>query len=434
MRRLLVRPGPVVGCVAALGLGALLGVRLFAATVTISIVGSSGSQAFTPNPLSTSTGNTVVWTNNDGSTHRIVLDDNSYDSGNLFPGATTPALPVPTTSKTYHCAIHPSMVGTLPVAASAAPTITTHPSSQTVATGATVQFSVAAQGSSTPAIQWQYSTDGGATFVNLANVPPHSGVTTSTLTVTAAKASLNGTRYRAVATSGGVSANSNAATLTVTSSSIALTTGDYDYDGKADLVVFRPALGFWFTLPSTSTPSSTVGFGAQGDIPLPGDYDGDGKMDRALFRPSDGTTRVTQSSNSALIVSASTALSTDVPEPGDYDGDGKADVAFYRPSTGVWTVQRSSDATVATTQLGLLGDIPAPGDYDGDGKTDPTIFRPSTGTWYALNSSAGYASSTVVQWGLSGDVPAAGGLRRRRHDGFCGVPPIDGNVVRPHVE
>jgi plastocyanin len=82
------------------------------ATVTIAIVGSSGSQAFSPNPAMVGTGQTFVFRNNDVVTHRIVADNGAFDTGNMAPGATnalitiTSGNPIP-----FHCTIHPSMVG-----------------------------------------------------------------------------------------------------------------------------------------------------------------------------------------------------------------------------------------------------------------------------------------------------------------------------------
>jgi plastocyanin len=83
-------------------------------TVTANIVGSSGNQAFSPNPIAAPVGYTVVFKNNDSTTHHIVLDDGSADLGDLAPGATTSGFTVKTSSQLlFHCKIHSSMVGSL---------------------------------------------------------------------------------------------------------------------------------------------------------------------------------------------------------------------------------------------------------------------------------------------------------------------------------
>ena len=77
---------------------------------TISIVGQNGAQAFTPNPAPFG-GQSVVFKNNDGSTHRIVLNDGSVDTGDIAPGATSRAVTMPGSGTNFHCMIHPGMIG-----------------------------------------------------------------------------------------------------------------------------------------------------------------------------------------------------------------------------------------------------------------------------------------------------------------------------------
>jgi uncharacterized repeat protein (TIGR01451 family) len=57
------------------------------------------------------------------------------------------------------------------------PSVTTQPTDQTVAAGATANFTAAASGNPAPDVQWQMSKDGGATWVNML------GETSTTLTV-----------------------------------------------------------------------------------------------------------------------------------------------------------------------------------------------------------------------------------------------------------
>ena len=89
-----------------------------------------------------------------------------------------------------------------------APAITQNPANATVTAGATAQFTVAASGNPTPTVQWQQSTDSGATFTNLA------GATSTTLSFTVAS-SQNGYRFRAVFLNSVGPATTTAATLTV---------------------------------------------------------------------------------------------------------------------------------------------------------------------------------------------------------------------------
>jgi hypothetical protein len=87
-----------------------------------------------------------------------------------------------------------------------APTSSSQPSSQTVASGSTVVFSFPATGSPAPAFQWSL------------NGTPISGATSSSLVVSGATAANAGT-YSCVATNTVGGATSNSATLAVVSSS-----------------------------------------------------------------------------------------------------------------------------------------------------------------------------------------------------------------------
>ena len=88
-------------------------------------------------------------------------------------------------------------------------TVTTQPVNQTVTTGQTATFTAAATGSPTPTAQWQVSTDGGATYTDIA------GANSATFTLATTTTSQNGYRYRAVFTNILGSATTIAAILTV---------------------------------------------------------------------------------------------------------------------------------------------------------------------------------------------------------------------------
>src|SRR5947207_8371007 len=78
------------------------------------------SWCFSPNPIQISAGSTVTWTNNTGPRH-TASDTGAWTTGNIAPGGTSAAVAFPTAGTfPYHCAIHPSMTGTVIVSAAAA--------------------------------------------------------------------------------------------------------------------------------------------------------------------------------------------------------------------------------------------------------------------------------------------------------------------------
>jgi hypothetical protein len=88
------------------------------------------------------------------------------------------------------------------------PQVTQQPASTTAEVGTNYTFTAAASGIPTPTVQWQQSTDGGATFQNI-------GGATSTSYGGTASAGQNGMRFRAVFTNSEGSVTTSAATLTV---------------------------------------------------------------------------------------------------------------------------------------------------------------------------------------------------------------------------
>ena len=85
-------------------------------SVTVTIQGNSGSQSYNPSPVTMSVGQTIAWHNADSIAHTATGDGGGFDTGNVGAGATSKAIMMNTAGTfTYHCTIHPGMVGTVTV-------------------------------------------------------------------------------------------------------------------------------------------------------------------------------------------------------------------------------------------------------------------------------------------------------------------------------
>jgi hypothetical protein len=186
---------------------------------------------FLANPAHSSTGTAIV---GQSITFAVSADGTTpfsyqwFKNGAMIAGATGATYSISGVQATdagdYYASVSNSAgsatsdTATILVETPVAPTITTQPAGQTVVAGASATFTVASSGTPAPTFQWQVSTDGGSTWMNLADAGPYSGSVSGTLAVTGVTAALNGYQYRC-ATTNGVSpdATSFAATLTVMS-------------------------------------------------------------------------------------------------------------------------------------------------------------------------------------------------------------------------
>lgn len=174
-----------------------------------------------------------------------------------------------------------------------------------------------------------------------------------------------------------------------------ITPGDYDGDRKFDFAVFRS--GIWYILRSSDNSFSTTFFGLTGDATVPGDYDGDGATDIAVFR--DGIWYYLESGTGSQPRAFNWGITGDLPVPGDYDRDATTDFAVFRG--GTWFIRDSNTGAFRAVNFGLGADKPVQADYDGDLRTDIAVFR--NGTWFFILSTTGQFRAT--QWGLSSDLP-----------------------------
>jgi len=91
-----------------------------AANSAAQIINCAGTPpwCFSPNPIQITVGSTVTWTNTTGLTHTATSDTAAWATGNIASNGTSAPVAFPTAGTfPYHCAIHPSMLGTVIVSA-----------------------------------------------------------------------------------------------------------------------------------------------------------------------------------------------------------------------------------------------------------------------------------------------------------------------------
>lgn len=74
-----------------------------------------GNKAYTPDAVDVAVGTTVTWTNTDSISHTSTSDAAGWNSGIVAPGGKFSFAFQQAGTFSYHCAIHPGMVGTVSV-------------------------------------------------------------------------------------------------------------------------------------------------------------------------------------------------------------------------------------------------------------------------------------------------------------------------------
>jgi len=70
---------------------------------------------FEPADTAIAPGDKITWVNEGNAPHTVTADDGSFDSGMLNPGDTYTVTFLDAGTVTYHCAIHPNMIGSVTV-------------------------------------------------------------------------------------------------------------------------------------------------------------------------------------------------------------------------------------------------------------------------------------------------------------------------------
>ncbi|RLB61887.1 MAG: hypothetical protein DRI90_10355 [Deltaproteobacteria bacterium] len=175
---------------------------------------------------------------------------------------------------------------------------------------------------------------------------------------------------------------------------------DYDGDGKADLMAFRPYNGQWKVKQTSDEQVLTLTFGRPGtdsadgwdiyDLGVPADYDGDGRADLAVRRPVENVFSVVDGQEEIF------GEKLGVPAVGDYDGDGRADFGIFL------------DKPVVSFEY-ITGDLTTPGVEWSMRESSPTMMEDDGAYWLVSCGESGYAGMPdAVYLAKSTTSPTAG--------------------------
>lgn len=184
--------------------------------------------------------------------------------------------------------VSPDATQSLSITINLAPSVLTNPSGVTVTPGSTATFTASAGGFPVPTVQWQISTNSGASFSNIA------GATSTTLSF-ATTAGQNGNQYRAVFTNKVSTATTTAGLLRVGTAPVITSAGS---------VTFTAGTAKTFTITTTGSPAAAI---TTGTLPAWLTFTDNGDGTATLS----GTAPTSAAGTSALALTASNGFDPD---------------------------------------------------------------------------------------------------------------------------
>jgi uncharacterized protein YkwD len=174
--------------------------------------------------------------------------------------------------------------------------------------------------------------------------------------------------------------------------------GDFNGDGKQDLMAFDQGSGSWYVKLSTGSGFSAPQLWNRWSPSVPwvniitGDFTGNGKTDIGAQDAQTGAWFVGVSTGSAFVTQMWDAWSPSFTwvnvNVGDFNGDGKADLVGQIQQTGDWYVAQSTGTGFVTRWWdrwapGIAWSHVMVGDLTGNGRDDIIAMYPQSGAWYA---------------------------------------------------
>ncbi len=171
---------------------------------------------------------------------------------------------------------------------------------------------------------------------------------------------------------------------------------DFDGDGRADLLAYRPDTGEWQTgtdMDRFPRPFWSLGLDVQA-----ANFDGDQLADLFLYDPLRGKWFELLNNGQEFVRTATgVTLAGAEVRFGDLDGDGRDDVVVYQPATGDWSVgiNASQGGFVFTGGAWEPQSTLRIADFDGDGFADIFGYQRASGNWRLVFSNPNGPATSI---------------------------------------
>ena len=175
-------------------------------------------------------------------------------------------------------------------------------------------------------------------------------------------------------------------------------TGDFDGDSRDEIVLYNPATGDVGFMYLDAAGAVQTGIDLALQLPVAdgwtlhdtGDFDGDGKDDLLAYNTVSGTVAIAFMDGSTLVSAAivltlSSGSGLVVVDAADFNADGKSDLLIHNPATGLTGIATLDGATLVSAAVVFTMDVAGgdtfinAGDYNGDGFSDLLIHNTITG-------------------------------------------------------
>jgi hypothetical protein len=187
-------------------------------------------------------------------------------------------------------------------------------------------------------------------------------------------------------------------------------TGDFDGDGRDDVLWYQSGPGadhVWWGRSDRAFTGTGVAVNGTYRVAT-GDLDGDGRDDVLFHAPGTATDYVWYGAGNRTFQSVAYRVDgTYQPLTGDFDGDGRDDVFWYGAGSALDVIWKGSASRVMQGYGANVTGVyqPLTGDFDGDGRGDIFWYGPGAGNdvgWFG--GPAGFAGKGIT---VSGTYPGA---------------------------